>query len=120
MDFVSGLPIAGKGNNAIWVIVDRLTKSAHFIPLRRGKKMQRLAVAQTFVNEIVSRHGQPVSITSDRDIRFLSRFWKTLHESMGMKLQFSTAYHPQTDSQSGRAIQTLEDMLQACVLDFKT
>lgn len=120
MDFVSGLPTTSKGNNAILVIVDCLTKSAYFIPLKTRKNMQMLALVQTFVNEIVSRHGQPVSITSDRDIRFLSRFWKTLHESMGMKLQFSTAYHPQTDSQSGRAIQTLEDMLQACVLDFKT
>ena len=86
MDFILGLPTTSKGNNAIWVIVDRLTKSAHFIPLKIGKKMQMLALAQTFVNEIVSRHGQPVSITSDRDSRFVSRFWKTLHESMGTKL----------------------------------
>ena len=120
MDFVLGLPTTSKGNNAIWVIVDRLTKSAHFIPLKTGKKMQMLALTQTFVNEIVSRHGQPVSITSDRDSRFVSRFWKTLHESMGTKLQFSTAYYPQTDGQSERTIQTLEDMLRACVLDFKT
>eukprot|EP00268_Persea_americana_P040747 TRINITY_DN40527_c3_g1_i1.p1 TRINITY_DN40527_c3_g1~~TRINITY_DN40527_c3_g1_i1.p1 ORF type:complete len:127 (-),score=6.61 TRINITY_DN40527_c3_g1_i1:240-620(-) len=65
-----------KRNNAIWVIVDRLIKSAHFIPLKTGKKMQMLALVQTFVNEIVSRHGQPVSITSDRDSRFVSRFWQ--------------------------------------------
>ena len=82
--------------------------------------MQMLSLAQTFVNEIASRHGQPVSITSDRDSRFISGFWKTLHESMGTKLQFSTAYHLQTDGQSERTIQTLEDMLKACVLDFKT
>ena len=94
MDFISGLPTTSKGNNAIWVIVNHLTKSAHFILLKIGKKMQMLALAQTFVNEIVSRHGQPVSITSDRDSRFVSRFWKTLHESMGTKLQFSTVYHP--------------------------
>ena len=86
MDFVLGLPTTSKGNNEIWVIVDCLTKSAHFIPLKTGKKMQMLALAQTFVNEIVSRHGQPVSITSDRDSRFVSRFWKTLHESVGTKL----------------------------------
>ncbi|XXG73022.1 hypothetical protein AAC387_Pa07g2004 [Persea americana] len=92
MDFVLGLPTSSKGNNAI--IVDRLTKSAHFIPLKTGKKMQMLALVQTFVNEIVSRHGQPVSITLDRDSRFVSRFWKALHESMGTKLQFSTPYHP--------------------------
>lgn len=77
-------------------------------------------LAELFFSEISSRHGQPVSITSDRDSRFVSRFWKTLHESMGTRLQFSTAYHPQTDGQSERTIQTLEDMLCACVLDFKT
>ena len=120
MDFVSGLPTTSKGNNPIWVIVDHLTKSAHLIPLKTGKKMRMLALAQTFVNEIVNRHGQPVSITSDRDNRFVSIFWKTLDKSMGTKLQFSTAYHPQTDGQSERTIHTLEDMLQACVVDFKT
>ena len=120
MDFISGLPRTRKGNNSIWVIVDRLTKSAHFIPMKTGEKMHMLPLAELFVNEIVSRHGQPVSITSDRVSRFVSRFWKTLHESMGTKLQFSTAYHPQTDGQSERTIQTLEDMLRACVLDFKT
>ena len=119
MDFISGLPTTSRGNNAIWVIVDRLTQSSRFIPLKTGKKMQMLSLPQTFGNEIVSRHGQPVSITSDRDSRFVSRFWKTLHESMGTKLQFSTAYHQQTDGQSEITIQTLEDMLRACVLDFK-
>ena len=94
MDFISGLPTTSKGNNAIWVIVNRLTKSTHFIPLKTRKKMQMLLLAQTFVNEIVSRHGQPISITSDRDSRFVSRFWRTLLEFMGTKLQFSTAYHP--------------------------
>ena len=66
MDFISGLPTTSKGNNAIWVIVDRLTKSAHFIPLKTGKNLQMLALAHTFINEIVSRHGQLASITSDR------------------------------------------------------
>ena len=94
MDFISGLPRTSRGNNAIWVIVGRLTKSAHFIPMRTGKKMHMLPPAELFVNETVSRHGQLVSITSDRDSRFVSRFWKTLHESMGTKLQFTTAYHP--------------------------
>ena len=102
MEFISGLPTTSRGYNAIWVIVDRKTKSAHFIPLKMGKKMQMLSLAQTFVNEIVSGHGQPVSITSDRDSRFVSKFWKTLHESMGTKLQFYTAYHPQTYGQAER------------------
>ena len=119
MDFVSGLPTTKKGNNAIWVIVYRLTKSAHFIPMKTGSKMYMGPLVDFFVNEIVSRHGQPVSITSNQDSRFISRFWKTLFESMGTKLQFSTAYHLQTDGQLERTIQTLEDMLHACVLDFK-
>ena len=119
MDFVSDLPTTKKGNNAIWVIVDRFTKSANFIPMKTGSKMHMVPLAELFVNEIISRHGQLVSITSDRDNRFVSMFWKTLLESMGTKLQFSTAYHPQTDGQSERTIQTLEDMLRACVLDFK-
>ena len=82
--------------------------------------MHMLPLTEAFVNEIVSLHGQLVSITSDRDDRFVSRFWKTLHESMGMKLQFNTAYHQQTNGQSEQTIQTLEDMLRACLLDFKT
>ena len=86
MDFISGLPKTRKGNNAIWVIVDRLTESAHFIPMKTGEKMHMLPLTELFINEIVSRHGQLVSITFDRDSRFVSRFWKTLYESMGTKL----------------------------------
>ncbi|XXG47566.1 hypothetical protein AAC387_Pa02g2193 [Persea americana] len=119
MDFISGLPNTKKGNNAIWIILDSLTKSAYFIPMKTGNKMHMVPLAELFVNEIVNRHGQPVSITSNRDSRFVSRFWKTLHESMGTRLQFSTMYHPQTDGQSERTLQTLEDMFCACVLDFK-
>ena len=100
----------------VWVIVDRLTKCAHFIPLKTGFTMEKLA--QTYVEEIVRLHGIPLSIVSDRDPRFVSRFWKSLHEALGSKLQFSTAFHPQTDGQSERTIQTLEDMLRACALDF--
>ena len=93
MDFVSGLPTTKKGNNAIWVIVDRLTRSAHFIPMKTGSKIHMAPLVDLFVTEIVSKLGQPVSITSDRDNRFVSRFWKTLFESMCTKLQFSIAYH---------------------------
>ena len=71
------------------------------------------------MNEIVRLHGVPISIVSDRDPRFTSSFWKSLHRAMGTKLTFSTAFHPQTDGQSERTIQTLEDMLRACILDFK-
>jgi hypothetical protein len=117
MDFVSGLPRSPKGHDAIWVIVDRLTKSAHFIPIRMNYSLDQLA--QLYVEEIVRLHGIPVSIVSDRDPRFTSRFWKSLHKVLGTNLNFSTTFHPQTDGQSERTIQILEDMLRACVLDLK-
>ncbi|KAJ0557459.1 putative nucleotidyltransferase, Ribonuclease H [Helianthus annuus] len=116
MDFVTKLPRTRKGNDAIWVIVDRLTKSAHFLPIKETFSMERLA--KLYVDEIVSLHGVPLSIVSDRDSRFTSRFWTSFQESMGTRLNLSTAYHPQTDGQSERTIQTLEDMLRACVIDF--
>ncbi|KAJ9557738.1 hypothetical protein OSB04_012352 [Centaurea solstitialis] len=102
--------------DAIWVIVDRLTKSAIFLPIRESSTAEQLA--KIYVDEVVSRHGVPVSIISDRDVRFTSRFWERFHSELGTRLHFSTAYHPQTDGQSERTIQTLEDMLRACVLDF--
>ncbi|WOH03791.1 hypothetical protein DCAR_0623191 [Daucus carota subsp. sativus] len=117
MDFVTNLPKTRKGNDAIWIIVDRLTKSAHFLPIRWGCTLDHLA--QRYVNEIVRLHGVPISIVSDRDPRFTSRFWKSLQGAMGTRLNFSTAFHPQTDGQSERTIQTLEEMLRACVIEFK-
>ncbi|KAI3676149.1 hypothetical protein L1987_85749 [Smallanthus sonchifolius] len=105
-----------KGNDTIWVIVDRLTKSAHFLPIRKTSSLERLA--EIFIKEIVSKHGMPLSIVSDRDTRFTSRFWKKFNEAMGTRLNISTAYHPQTDGQTERTIQTLEDMLRACIIDF--
>ncbi|GJW96453.1 putative reverse transcriptase domain-containing protein [Tanacetum coccineum] len=104
------------GHDTIWVIVDRLTKSAHFLPMREDYKMERLA--RLYLNEIVARHGVPILIISDRDSRFTSRFWQSMQEALGTRLDMSTAYHPQTDGQSEHTIQTLEDMLRACVLDF--
>ncbi|GJX99746.1 putative reverse transcriptase domain-containing protein [Tanacetum coccineum] len=109
--------MTSSGHDTIWVIVDRLTKSAHFLPMREDYKMDRLA--RLYLNEIVARHGVPISIISDRDSRFTSRFWQTMQEALGTRLDMSTAYHPQTDGQSERTIQTLEDMLRACVLDFE-
>ncbi|BBG95481.1 cold shock domain protein 1 [Prunus dulcis] len=117
MDFVFKLPRTPRGHDGIWVIVDRLTKSAHFLPIKETYSLTRLA--KLFVDEIVRLHGAPVSIVSDRDARFTSRFWKCLQEAMGTRLQFSTAFHPQTDGQSERTIQTLEDMLRSCVLQMK-
>ena len=117
MDFVTGLPRTLGGDNAIWVIVDRLTKSAHFLPMKVNFSMDRLA--SLYIKEIVRMHGVPVSIVSDRDPRFTSRFWHSLQKALGTKLSFSTAFNPQTDGQSKRVIQVLEDLLRACDLDLK-
>ncbi|GJW80420.1 reverse transcriptase domain-containing protein [Tanacetum coccineum] len=116
MDFITKLPKSSSGYDTIWVIVDRLTKSAHFLPIREDYKTEKLA--KIYVNEIVARHGVPVSIISDRDGRFTSHLWQAFQEALGTRLDMSTAYHPQTDGQSERTIQTLEDMLRACVMDF--
>ncbi|KAL6573208.1 hypothetical protein OROMI_012824 [Orobanche minor] len=115
MDFVVGLPRTMRKNDAIWVIVDRLTKSSHFLPVRMTYGMEQYA--RIYIREIMRLHGVPVSIVSDRDPRFTSKFWKSLQSALGTKLNFSTAYHPQTDGQSERTIKTLEDLLRACVLD---
>ena len=117
MDFVTGLPRTQRKNDAIRVIVDRLTKSAHFSPIRWGFTLDQLA--KRYVDEIVKLHGVPLSIVSDRDPRFTSRFWGSLQQALGTKLHFSTAFHPQIDGQSERTIKTLEDMLRACVLEFQ-
>ena len=117
MDFVTGLLKSVKGHDAIWVIVDRLTKSSHFLPIKTTFSLDRLA--QLYVMEIVRLHGVLVSMVPDRDPCFTSKFWNSLHKAMGTKLDFSTAFHPQTDGQLERTIQTLEDMLRACVLDLK-
>ncbi|KAJ9553660.1 hypothetical protein OSB04_017705 [Centaurea solstitialis] len=97
MDFITKLPRTAKGNDSIWVIVDRFTKSAHFLPIWEDYKMEKLA--KVYIKEIVSRHGVPISIISDRDSRFTSRFWKSLHRALGTQINLSTAYHPQTDGQ---------------------
>ncbi|GJV57226.1 putative reverse transcriptase domain-containing protein [Tanacetum coccineum] len=116
MDFVSGLPRTPSGYDTIWVIVDRLTKSAHFLPMKKTDSMEKLT--RLYLKEIVCRHGVPVSIISDRDSHFTSNFWRSLQKALGTNLDMSTAYRPQTDGQSERTIQTLEDMLRACVIDF--
>ncbi|GJW83387.1 putative reverse transcriptase domain-containing protein [Tanacetum coccineum] len=111
MDFITKLPRSSSGHDAIWVIVDRLTKSVHFLVIREDYSMEKLA--KLYIDEIVARHGVPASIIFDRDGRFTSRFWQTMQKALGTRLDMSTAYHPQTDGQSERTIQTLEDMLRA-------
>ena len=109
MDFITKLPKTTSGLDTIWVIVDRLTKSAHFLPIKETDKMEKLT--RTYLREVVRLHGVPMSIISDRDSRFTLRFWQSLQHSLGTRLDMSTAYHPQTDGQSERTIQTLDDML---------
>ncbi|XP_052484800.1 uncharacterized protein LOC128039908 [Gossypium raimondii] len=105
MDFISGLPINFTKKDFIWVIMDRLTKSAHFILVRMNYSLQKLA--KLYISEIVRFHGVLVLTNSDWDTRFTFRFWKKLHKALGSKLEFSTAFHPQTDGQSERGIQIL-------------
>nr|GEU33996.1 reverse transcriptase domain-containing protein [Tanacetum cinerariifolium] len=116
MDFVTKLPRTQSGNDTIWVVVDRLTKSAHFLPTKKTDPMDKLA--RLYLKEVVTRHGIPVLIICDRDPRFTSNFWKAFQKAMGTRLDMSTAYHPKNDGQSERTIKTLEDMLHACMIDF--
>nr|GFD14960.1 reverse transcriptase domain-containing protein [Tanacetum cinerariifolium] len=116
MDFVTKLPKTAAGQDTIWVIIHRLTKSDHFLPMREDDTLEKLT--RQYLKEVVSRHGVPVSIISDRDGRFTSNFWRSLNKALGTRLDTSTAYHPETDGQSERTIHRLKDMLRACVLDF--
>ncbi|GJU41563.1 putative reverse transcriptase domain-containing protein [Tanacetum coccineum] len=116
MDFVTKLPRTSNGHDTIWVIIDCLTILAHFIPTKETDSIETLT--RLYIKEIVSRHGVPISIISDRDNHFTSRFWQSLHDALGTQLDISMAYYPETDGQSERTIQTLEDMLIACVIDF--
>ena len=117
MDFVSGLPRTGKGHNSIWIVVNRLTKSVHFIPVKTTYTLDQ--VAELYIREIVRVHGVPNSIVSDRDSRFTSKFWKSIQHALGTKLKFSTSFYLQADGQSERTIQIVDDMLQACALKFQ-
>ncbi|GJV37488.1 putative reverse transcriptase domain-containing protein [Tanacetum coccineum] len=115
MDFVMKLPKSSQGYDTIWVIVDRLTKSVIFIPIRETDPIDKLA--RMYLKEVVTRHGILVSIICDRDPRFASNFWRSLQKALGTNLDMNTAYHPQTDKQRERTIQTLEDMLCACLIN---
>ena len=117
MDFVLGRPRSPRGRDTIWVVVDRLSKVAHFIPIRSTSIASDLA--PIYMREIVRLHGVPRTIVSDRDAKFVSKLWDSLQKALGTTLRMSTAFHPQTDGQSERTIQTLEDMLRSCVLSWK-
>ena len=115
-DFITKLPRTLKRHDSIWVVVDRLTKAAHFIPTKSTRTAEYLA--ELYINNIVRLHGIPKEIVSDRDPLFTSHFWEVFQKAMGTQIKLSTAYHPQTDGQSERTNQTLEDLLRACILDW--
>lgn len=114
MDFITGLPRTKKGNDSIMVVVDKLSKAAHFIPVQSTYKA--VQIAHLFMQNVFRLHGLPKVIISDRDVKFTSTFWRTLFAELGTQLNFSTAYHPQTDGQTERVNQVLEDMLRAYVI----
>jgi hypothetical protein len=117
MDFIVGLPRTQVGYDSIWVIVDCLTKVAHFILVKTTYSGAKLA--ELYMSRIVCLHGVPKKIVSNRGSQFTSKFWEKLHESMDTKLNFSSAYHSQTDGQTERTNQILEDMLRACALKYR-
>ncbi|GJR98017.1 putative reverse transcriptase domain-containing protein [Tanacetum coccineum] len=116
MDFVTKFPKTSSGFDTIWVIVDRLTKSAYLLPIKDTDSMERLT--RLYLKEVVLRHEVPVLIILDRDSRFTSHFWQSLPKPLGTHLDMSTTYYPQTEGQSKRTNQTLEDMLFTCMIDF--
>ena len=115
MDFVVGLPLTRRRHDSVWVVVDRLTKSTHFLPVRTDYSLDKLA--ELYISEIVRLHGIPIFIISYP--RFTSRFWGKLQEALGTRLNFSTSFHPQTDGQSEIVIKVLEDMLRSNVNDYE-
>jgi ribonuclease HI len=118
MDFVVGLPRTPRENDSIWVIVDRLTKVAHFVPVKTQYQTERLA--ELYVEHILRLHRAPKSIVSDRGPQFVAKSWRSSHKLMGTTLSYSTTFHPQTDGQTERVNQVLEDMLRACALTYGT
>jgi transposase InsO family protein len=116
MDFIVGLPLTARKKDSIWVIVDRLTKTAHFIAVHTTYSVQDYA--ELYVDQIVCLHRIPKTIVSDRGTQFVARLWKQLHESLGTKLIRSSTYHPQTDGQTERVNQIVEDMLRENIMHF--
>jgi IS30 family transposase len=117
MDFIVGLPRTRAGYDSIWVVVDRLTKTTHFILVKNT--YNSAVLAELYMSRFVCLHGGPKKIVSDRGTQFTSHFWQQLHEALGTHLKFSSAYHPQIDGQNERTNQILEDMLRACALQDK-
>jgi transposase InsO family protein len=118
MDFIVGLLRTQSSYDSIWVIVDQLTKVAHFIPIKTTYSGPQLA--ELYMSRIVCLHGVSKMIVSDRGTQFTSKFWERLPKTLDTQLCFSSAYHPQTDGQTKRVNQILEDMLGACALQYGT
>lgn len=116
MDFFTKIPRTSKGHESIWVKIERLIKSGHFLPIHEEYKMENLS--HIHIDKIVALHGVRLSIISNRDSRFMSRLWRMLKKALGTQINLSIAYHPQTNSQMERMIQTLQDMLRACAIKF--
>src|SRR3954463_16219681 len=116
MYFITGFPKTQKGNDAIFVVIDQLSKVAHLLPIRESITASQLA--DLYVSRVVSLHGVPLEINSDCCSLFTSRFWQSFQNAMGTHLSFSTAFHPQSSGQVERVNQILEDMLRACVISF--
>jgi hypothetical protein len=114
MDFITGLPKLTKKNDAIMVVVEKLSNSTHFIHVKSTCKA--IDIANIFMKEIFILHGMPKEIVSDRDTNFTSNFWKSLMSSLETKLLFSKAYHPQIDGQTERVNPIVEDMLRMHVM----
>jgi hypothetical protein len=114
MDFIVRLPTTQSGYDSIWVIVDHFSNVAHFMPFKTTYKGAKLA--KLYIARIMCLHGVPKKIVPDRGTHFTSRFWEQLYEAIDTRLNFSSAYHPQTDGQTERINQILEDMLRACAL----
>jgi transposase InsO family protein len=117
MDFIVRLPRTQSGYDSIWVIVDRLTKVAHFIPVKTTYSVPQLT--ELYMSRIVCLHGVPKKIVSNRGTQYTSKFWERLHETLDTQLCFSSSYHAQTDGQTERVNQILEDILRACALQYR-
>ena len=114
MDFVTGFPKSKRGNDAIFVVIDKLTKVAHFLPIKESITAAQLA--ELYTSRIVFVHSIPQLISSERGSIFTSKFWDSFQKAMGTNIRFSTTFHPQTSGQVERVNQILEDMLRACVI----
>jgi hypothetical protein len=118
MDFIVGLPNTSQKHDSIWVIIDRLTKMAHFLPVHTTYAAKKYA--EIYLDQILRLHGIPKTIISDQGAQFIARFWEQLQSSLRTKLIRSSAYHPQTDGLTERVNQILEDMLRACIIHYGT